>query len=291
LREGAFVHVRNGVVVEKPVHIIHVATAPDEPRMAFPRNLVVVGRSSQATVVESHIGLEGQVYFTDAVTEIAAGENAAVDHYKVLRDSSQAFHLANTQVQQGRSSNVSSHYIALSGGLVRNESRTVFTGQNGECTFNGLYLGRGKQHLDNFTVIDHAQPHCTSHELYRGVLDDRVKGVFNGKIFVRPDAQKTDAKQTNQVLLLSDDATINTKPQLEILADDVKCTHGATIGQLDENALFYLRSRGVGLEQARRLLIYAFANDIIQRIKVDAIRAQLEDVLLTRQHLPHYEEM
>src|SRR5262249_4540481 len=153
----------------------------------------------------SYLALEDHVYFTNAVTEIAAGENAHVDHYKVLRAGNQAFHLANTQVRQERASNVFSHYIALSGALIRNESRTVFAGEGGQCTFNGLYLGRGRQHLDNFTVIDHAMPHCESHELYRGVLDERARGVFNGKIFVRPDAQKTDAKQTNQVLLLSDD--------------------------------------------------------------------------------------
>jgi Fe-S cluster assembly protein SufD len=291
LRDGAFVHVRAGAIVEKPIHIVHVATAPEQPRIMFPRNLVVAGKSSQLTVVESYLALEDQVSFTNAVTEIAAGENALVDHYKVLRAGNQAFHIANTQVRQERASNVSSHYIALSGALVRNEARTVFAGEGSECTFNGLYLGRGRQHLDNFTVIDHARAHCTSHELYRGVLDEKARGVFNGKIYVRPDAQKTDAKQTNQVLLLSDDATINTKPQLEIFADDVKCTHGATVGQLEENALFYLRSRGIGLDQARSLLIFAFANDIIQRVKVEAIRAQLEDVLLTRQHLPRYEEL
>jgi Fe-S cluster assembly protein SufD len=291
LKDGAFVHVQNGILVEKPIHIVHVATARTNAGMAFPRNLIVADRSSQVTVVESYVSLDDHVHFTDAVTEIVAAENASVDHYKVLRAGNQAFHIANTQVRQERASRVSSHYIALSGGLVRNESRTVFAGEGGECTFNGLYLGRGKQHLDNFTVIDHAMPHCTSHELYRGVLDEKSRGVFNGKIYVRPDAQKTDAKQTNQVLLLSDDATINTKPQLEIFADDVKCTHGATVGQLEENALFYLRSRGVGLEQARSLLVFAFANDIIQRIKVEAIRLQLEEVLLTRQHLPRYEEL
>jgi Fe-S cluster assembly protein SufD len=291
LQDGAFIFTRNDAVVDKPIHILHLADTAPEPMMMFPRHLIVAGRHSQVTVVESYLGPEEQIYFTDAVVEIAAAENAVVDHYKVLREGGKAFHLANLQVHQQRGSNVRSHYIALGGGLVRNESRTVLDGEGCECTFNGLYIGQGRQHLDNHTVIDHAKPHCTTHELYKGLLDDRSRGVFNGKIFVRQDAQKTDAKQTNQVLLLSDDATINTKPQLEIFADDVKCTHGATVGQLEENALFYLRSRGIGLEQARSLLIFAFANDIIERIRVEPIRAQLSDVLLTRQQLPHFEDV
>jgi Fe-S cluster assembly protein SufD len=169
-----------------------------------------------------------------------------------------------------------SHYVSLGGALVRNEVRVRFDGEYAEATVNGLYMAQGKQHIDNFTVIDHAQPNCASHELYKGILDGQAHGVFNGKIFVRKDAQKTDAKQTNKVLLLSDDATINTKPQLEIFADDVKCTHGATIGQLDAAQLFYLQSRGIGLEQARRLLTFAFANDIVNRIKIEAVRDELE---------------
>lgn len=290
LRDGVFIHVRKNCVIEKPIHIVHVSTAPSEPVMSYPRHLIVAECSSQVTVIESYFGSEEQVYFNNSVVEIAADENAVVDHYKILRESNQAFHIANLQIKQQRDSNVNSHYVALSGSLIRNESRTVFAGENAECTFNGLYLGRGKQHIDSHTVIDHAVPHCNSYELYKGLLDDKAKGVFNGKIYVREDAQKTDAKQSNQCILLSDDATIDTKPQLEIFADDVKCTHGATVGQLDETALFYLRSRGIGLEQAKSLLMFAFANDIIGRIKVDSIRQQLEELLLTRQHLPRYQE-
>lgn len=290
VRDGAFIYLRKNTAVEKPIHILHISTAAGEPIMAFPRYLIVAERSSQATIVESYVGPEDQVYFTNAVVELVAGENTHIDHYKIVRESGKAFHIANLQVAQQQYSNVFSHYIALGGHLIRNESRTVFLGENGECTFNGLYLGRDQQHIDNHTVIDHAKPNCNSYELYKGLLDDKSRGVFNGKIFVRPDAQKTDAKQTNQCLLLSDDATIDTKPQLEIFADDVKCTHGATVGQLEEASLFYLRSRGVDREQARSLLIYAFANDIIQRIQVEPIRAQLQDVLLTRQHLPHFQE-
>ena len=179
------------------------------------------------------------------------------------------------QVQLGRAASFSSHAFTLGGLWTRNEINAVFTGQGAECTLNGLYRGDGRRLIDNHTFIDHAVPHCASHELYKGVLGDKARGVFNGKIFVRQDAQKTDAKQTNKTLLLSDDATINTKPQLEIYADDVKCTHGATVGQLDDESIFYLRSRGVGLQEARHLLTYAFANDVIGRIKVRPLREQL----------------
>ncbi len=197
-----------------------------------------------------------------------------------------AFHIANTQVAQARASRFTTHSVSLGGNLVRNEVRVRFDDEGCEATVNGLYLGSGKQHVDNYTVIDHAKPHCNSHELYKGILDDQAHGVFNGKIFVRPDAQKTDAKQTNKVLLLSDNATINTKPQLEIFADDVKCTHGATIGQLDAESIFYLRSRGIGEMEARALLTYAFANDILGRIKIEAIRSELEQQVLGRRGAP-----
>jgi Fe-S cluster assembly protein SufD len=182
--------------------------------------------------------------------------------------------------------NFTSHSVALGGILVRNEVNAVLGEEGGECTLNGLYMATGRQLVDNHTRIDHAKPHCASHELYKGILDGQSRGVFNGKIYVHPDAQKTDAKQTNKTLLLSDEAMIDTKPQLEIFADDVKCTHGATIGQLAAEAIFYLRSRGIGREEARSLLTYAFANDIISRIKVEPIRAQLEKLLLADQQAP-----
>jgi Fe-S cluster assembly protein SufD len=194
--------------------------------------------------------------------------------------------VATLQVHQQRSSTFSSHYLGFGGALVRNEVRAGLDGEGCECTLNGLYMAADRQHLDNNTVIDHAKPHCASHELYKGILDGKAHGVFNGKIFVHQDAQKTDAKQTNKTLLLSDDAVINTKPQLEIYADDVKCTHGATVGQLEDDAIFYLRSRGIGLQEARSLLTFAFANDIISRVKVEPIRTRLEETLLTTQRLP-----
>jgi Fe-S cluster assembly protein SufD len=282
LRDGAFVFVPPGRVLEQPIELVFVSVPAGKPTVSYPRTLIVAGRSSQATILERYLGPEEATYFTNAVTEIVAEDNAFLDHYKLQQEGARAFHIANTQVRQARSSNFTNHYVALGGALVRNEVRVRLDDEGCETTLNGLYLGAGSQHLDNFTVIDHAKPHCASHELYKGILADKARGVFNGKIFVRQDAQKTDAKQTNQALLLSDDATINTKPQLEIFADDVKCTHGATVGQLDADALFYLRARGIGLEEARRLLTFAFANDVLDRMKIEAVREQLERVLMSR---------
>jgi Fe-S cluster assembly protein SufD len=316
MEDGAFVHIPRGVVVEEPIHLLFIGTAGADPMVSHPRNLIVAEENSQATVIESYVG--GQVfgcsgvqvfgsdkdapafdvagpehlntrtpehpipYFTNAVTEIIAAENAVLDHYKVQRESEAAFHVATLQVQQGRSSNFTSHSISVGGALVRNDIRVVLDGPGGEATLNGLYIVNGRQHVDHHTVIDHAKPHCNSHELYKGILDGHATAVFNGKIYVRPDAQKTDAKQTNQNLLLSRDAVIDTKPQLEIFADDVRCTHGATVGRLDEDALFYLRSRGIGLAEARSLLTYAFASDVLARIKVEPLRTQLEELLFAR---------
>jgi Fe-S cluster assembly protein SufD len=289
---GAFVYVPPGVVVEEPIHLGYLVAAFNEnaPYLWYRRALIVLGRTAQATVVESFVG-PGLQYATNAVTEIVLADGAWLDHYKVQEESGHAFHLACTQAVVGRDANFSTHYVGLGGKLVRNEVRVRFAGENAEATVNGLYLGDEEQHTDNFTVIDHAVPHCNSHELYKGILDGKSRGVFNGKIFVRQDAQKTDAKQTNQTLLLSDDAVIDTKPQLEIFADDVKCTHGATVGQLDEQQLFYLRARGIGEEQARALLTFAFANDIVGRIKVDALHDRLEKTLLASRQLPSLAEI
>ncbi len=205
---------------------------------------------------------------------------AVVDHYKVQHESKRAFHIETLQVRHDRASHFRSHAVTFGGGLVRNEVNAILDAEGCECTLNGLYLIGGRQHIDNHTFIDHAKPNCASHELYKGILDGHAHGVFNGKIFVRQDAQKTDAKQTNQTLLLSDDATINTKPQLEIFADDVKCTHGATVGQLNTDALFYFRARGVGLAEARRILTFAFANGVLDKVEVKPLRQHLEALLL-----------
>ena len=291
LQDGVFLSVPKGKVIAEPIELLFVSTTPGEGTVSHPRNLVVVGPGAQLTLIETFVGLDENVYFTNAVTEIVAGEGAVIDHYKIQRESVEAFHIATTQIYQTRGSNFSSHFVSLGGSLVRNEINVVLDGENCECTLNGLYLANGTQHVDCHTVIDHAKPHCNSHELYKAVLDGKGHGVFNGKIFVRQDAQKTDAKQTNQTLLLSNDATINTKPQLEIFADDVKCTHGATVGQLQEEQLFYLRTRGIGLQEARSLLTFAFANDIVGRIKVEPIRAQLEALLIRKEEFTQGREL
>jgi Fe-S cluster assembly protein SufD len=285
IQDGAFVYLPAEKLVEAPIHLVFVTTAAGEGAVSHPRNLIVAGTHSQATIVETYTGLEEELYFTNAVTEILAGESAVIDHYKIQRESREAFHVATLQARQHKGSTFSSSYCGFGGALVRNEVRAALDGEGCECTVNGLYMANGRQHMDNHTVIDHAKARCASHELYKGILDGKAHGVFNGKIFVHQDAQKTDAKQTNKTLLLSDDAVINTKPQLEIYADDVKCTHGATVGQLEEDAIFYLRSRGIDRDAARRLLTFAFANDIIGRVKVEPIRARLEETLLAAQHL------
>jgi Fe-S cluster assembly protein SufD len=244
--------------------------------------LVVAERDAQATLVESYIGLNGGVCFSNAVTEIIAGENAVLDHYKVQLENDRSFHVGTLQVVQGRGAQFTSCNVALGGALVRNEAGSLLNAQGTGCALNGLYLAQGAQHVDNHTTMDHAQPHGASRQHYNGILDDRASAVFNGRIVVRPNAQKTDAIQKNRNLLLSADATINTTPQLEISANDVRCTHGATIGQLDAEALFYLRSRGIGREQARRLLVRAFAGEILDRVRPAEVRAWVESILNAR---------
>ncbi len=279
MEDGAVVYLPANAVVSEVIHVLYVTSAP-EPLVTHPRTLVVAGDNSQATVIETYGGGAGERYFTNAVTEFVVGENAHVDHYRVQRESFEACHVSATGVYLERDAVFAQQNFVFGGGLVRNDVGAVLDATGIECTLNGLYLGHGDRLIDNHTAIDHAKPHCESHEIYKGMLDGASRGVFNGKIFVREDAQKTDAKQTNQVLLLSDDATINTKPQLEIFADDVKCTHGATVGQLDDEALFYLRARGIGHHEARAILVHAFASDVIDRVKVEPLRAALEDTLL-----------
>lgn len=271
--DGAFIHVPKNVVVDEPVWI-DFTSIPEHA--THPRNLIVVGAGSQVRIVERYSGTAR--YFTNAVTEIVVGENAIVEHVKLEEESLDSFHVATIQVHQARNSNFKSHNISLGGLLVRNDVNAVLsTGCEG--TLNGLYLTKGRQHIDNHTALDHAAPHAASHELYKGILDGSSSAVFNGKILVRRDAQKTDAKQTNKNLVLSENAVIDTKPELQILADDVRCTHGATVGQLDQEALFYLRSRGIDRTDARDLLIYAFARDVIDRIGIPSVHEYLEKAL------------
>ncbi len=284
MRDGAFVYVPEGRIVAEPIHLLFISTGGKEATVSHPRNLMVIGKGGQATIVESYVALEKKVYFTNAVTELVVGENAVVEHYKLQQESAEAFHIATLQVCLDRNGRCSSHSIALGGALVRNEVNAVLDGEGGECALNGFYMVSGEQHVDNHTRIDHVKPHCTSRELYKGVLDGRSKGVFNGKIYVHKAAQKTDAKQTNNNLLLSRDALIDTKPQLEIYNNDVKCAHGSTIGQLDQDSIFYLRSRGISAEAARSLLTYAFASDVISRIRIEPMRAHLDKLLVAQFH-------
>ena len=275
--DGAYLYIPDGTVLERPIEIFYVSAGDrSTAEMTQTRALVVAGERSQASIVETYVGLRGGGYFTNAVTELFAGENAVIDHYKVQEEGLDAFHIATLQVNAQRSASVSSHSFSLGGRLVRNEVIAVLEGEGAEVTLNGLYLADGDRLVDNHTTIDHASAHCPSHEVYKGIIGGKARAVFNGKIIVRPDAQKTDAKQTNRALLLSDHASINTKPQLEIFADDVKCTHGAAIGQLDEDALFYLRARGLTYFEARDMLIHAFAGEIIDRVRIDSLRVALE---------------
>ncbi len=280
--QGGFIFVPRGVAVADPIHLLFVSTGAGGPRMTHPRNLIVVEESGQLTVVETHAGVAGSKYFTNAVADIVAGENATVDHCKVERESEQSYHVSHLRIHQERSSNVTSHVVSIGGELVRNNIQAVLDGEGCHCTLNGLTMIGGDQHVDNNLWVEHAKPHCNSWEYFKNILDDRSKSVFAGRIHVRKDAQKTDAKQTNMNLLLSDDAVADSKPQLEIFADDVKCTHGATIGQVDPEAIFYLMSRGIGREAAKNVLVCAFAGESLDQIKIAPLREQLGRIVLGR---------
>jgi Fe-S cluster assembly protein SufD len=279
--EVTVLRVPAGAVVGQPIEITYEVPEAGAPVAVHPRTLILVGANAQCTIVETFRGKGA--YLTNAVTEIVASEGAVVDHYKVQQESTGAYHIATLVAALGRSTNFSTHSISLGGALVRNDVIAVVS-EGTEATVNGLYLVNGTQHVDNHTVIDHAKPHAASHELYKGILDGHAHAVFNGRIIVRKDAQKTDSKQTNKNLVLSDDAVIDTKPELQIHADDVRCTHGATIGQLDAESMFYLRSRGIGKEDARNLLTFAFAQDVVDRIKVQSLKDSLERILYEKFH-------
>ena len=274
--DGAYLYIPDGTVLEQPIQILYVSAGGVEPEMIHARTLVVAGERSQSRIVETFASLRGTTYFTNAVSEFIAGEQAVVDHYKVQQEGLEAFHIASLYVNAQRGANFSSHSFSLGGRFVRNDVNAILDGEGAEVTLNGLYLADGERLVDNHTEIDHAKAHCPSHEVYKGILGGKARAIFNGKIIVRPDAQKTNAKQTNRALLLSDDASINTKPQLEIFADDVKCTHGAAIGQLDEDAIFYLRARGLTYFEARDMLIHAFAGEILDHVKIEPLRLALE---------------
>ena len=284
-RDGAFIHVAAGHTVPEPIQLLYISTAKEDGTTAHVRNLIVAESGSRSTIVESYVNLGDAAYLTNSITELEAGDNAVVEHLKFQDESQLAFHIATIAAHFGRASNILTHSIALGAKLSRTNILANLAGEDLECTLNGLYLARGEQTIDHYMIVDHAQPRCASHEYFNGILCDRSKGVFHGRILVRPDAQKTDAKQTNKNLLLSDKATADTKPQLEIYADDVKCTHGATIGQLSEEAIFYLRSRCIGMETARRMLTHSFAGEIIDRVRCQPVREELDKLVWDRLEL------
>jgi Fe-S cluster assembly protein SufD len=278
--DGAYIDLAADTAIEEPIHLLFIATEADLG--THPRNIVRTGAGSRVSIIEHYVGMGSIAYFTNAVTRIIADRGAVIEHCKLQQESGRAFHVADIHAQQGQDSRFTSHSFALGGALSRNDITTRLDAEGCEATLNGLYVADGRQHMDHHTCIEHAKPRGVSREFYNGVLDGAARAVFNGKVIVRPDAQKTDAHQSNRNLLLSENAEVDTKPQLEIFADDVKCSHGATVGQLDENQIFYLRTRGMDEPAARSLLTYAFAEEIISRSGIAPLRARLEELLINR---------
>lgn len=282
MQDALLIRVARDAVLDVPIHIMHVNVGVKVRQASHPRVLISCEQNSRAVVIESFFSNKESEYLTNAVTEVTLAEGAHLAHYKVQRESTAGFHVGTASVRQGRSSNYVSFSFATGAALSRTNIYTVLDGEAATCTLNGLYMVDGKQHVDHQTKIEHVQPHCPSREVYKGILDGESHGVFNGKVYVHPEAQKTDGKQSNNNLLLSDKARIDTKPQLEIFADDVRCTHGATVGRLDEVGLFYMKSRGIGDVRARQLLTYAFAADVLEMIGLDELREALEAMVLHR---------
>jgi Fe-S cluster assembly protein SufD len=274
VEDGVVIDIADKTVVSEPIHIVCVCPKASAPMLVAPRIQIRAGEQSQAFIVESYGSVAGEAVFTNAVTIVDVAPSAMLDHVKLQREASTTFHLAAMFARVGRAGTFRSHAVTLGGLIARNDLVSTLAGDGAECTLDGLYVAGGDSLVDTHTTIDHAMPNCPSHELYKGILADKARAVFNGKIVVRQDAQKTNAKQTNKALLLSDEAQINTKPQLEIFADDVKCTHGAAIGQLDEDAMFYMQARGIGEQDARNLLIHAFAGEVLDGVREDVVREQ-----------------
>ncbi len=279
LREGAFLSVPAGTLVETPVYLIYVSTGADQPFAVHPRNLLLIGANSEVKLVEGYLGESSAAYFCNPLTELVAGEGSVVDHYKIQAEGAKSYHIGTCRTSQERNTALRLASFDIGGSLVRHNLTVTLDGEGGHALLHGLYLGAEEQHIDNHTRIEHVKPHCDSRELYKGILRDSSRAVFHGRIVVSKGAQKTDSKQTNNNLLLSNEALVNTKPQLEIYADDVKCTHGATIGRLEEEALFYLRSRGIGQQEAANILIYAFASEVIGQLRIGDLRNHLDKFL------------
>lgn len=281
-RDGAFIQIPSETKLKGPIHLLHLSTGGDNGAASHIRHLVLAEKHSEATLLESYLSLGSTVTVTNTAIELLIGEGAHLEHCKFQDESPNSYHVASLHARIHSKANVAAHSFVLGAKIARNNIRTGLEGEGVECVLNGLYLTRAEQLADHHMIVEHAKPHCNSHEYFNGILDGRSKGVFHGRILVRPDAQKTDAKQTNKNLLLSDDASIDTKPQLEIYADDVKCTHGATIGQLNDESIFYLRARGIGEETAKRMLIHAFAGEIIDRVRYAPVREVLDGLIWDR---------
>lgn len=277
-KDGIFVYLPKGVVIEKPIQIINVLMDEEEGLVQH-RNLFILEENSKASIVVCDHTLSQPSFVTNSVTEIFVGQNAGLEYSRIQNEHNGSKQVSHTYFQQEKDSRVNTNTISLHGGLIRNNTHVLLNGEGCENITTGLYLTDKGQHIDNYVYMDHAYPNCTSNQLFKGVLDDFATGVFNGKVMVRKDAQKTKAFQANNNILLTDDADIKTKPQLEIYADDVKCSHGATVGQLDQDALFYLRSRGIPKKEAKLLLMYAFAHDIIKTIHVPALQERIQDLV------------
>jgi Fe-S cluster assembly protein SufD len=282
LYDGVFIEIAKDAELSQPIHIMYVTDATAAKAMIHPRTVIVAGRNSKASIVESYVSLSDAMHLTNAVTEVTVTRGANLSHYKVQREGQRAFHVGTIEVKQAQDSHYQSFSFAIGAALSRTNIYTSLDGEGCGATLNGLYMIGGEQHCDHQTQIIHAQPNCFSREVYKGILDDRSHGVFNGKVYVHPIAQKTDGKQTNNTLLLSENAKVDTKPQLEIFADDVKCTHGATIGAIDRQALFYMKSRGIDAVTATQLLTYAFAADVLETIELEPLKVELERLTLER---------
>ncbi|MGD8779448.1 MAG: Fe-S cluster assembly protein SufD [Ignavibacteria bacterium] len=282
--DGVFIYIPDNKIIEKPLQIIFINGSDKNEILSLPRNLIVTGINSQASIITNYIGYGKKVYLTNSLTEIFAGENAVIDFYKLQNESDTSYHVDKMEVYQNRDSVFSHYNMSFGGKLVRSDINSTLDNENITTNYYGLYLGSGKQHIDNHTFVNHAKPNCESNELYKGILDDESRGVFNGKIWVEKDAQKTNAYQSNKTILLSKKASIDTKPQLEIYADDVKCSHGATVGHLDDQAYFYIRSRGVSPEVAKSMLIRAFVDDVVESIKIENLKEQLNHMIFKHLH-------
>jgi Fe-S cluster assembly protein SufD len=284
LQSGLFVLIPKNVKLESPLQITCVASGTEAGRASFPRLLIVAEENSSARLVESYVSLGNEAYFTNVVVEVVVQDGARLEHTRLQQENAQSFQVATTSVELGRGSSYNSTAINLGAKLARHDISVVMNHEGAECWVDGLYVVGENQHTDTHSVIDHQQAYCNSHQLYKGILDANGRAVFNGKVFVREGAQKTDALQTNKNLLLSPQARVDTKPQLEIYADDVKCAHGAAIGQLDQDQLFYLEARGINPELGKSLLTYGFAEEVIEKIGIESIRAELDKAVMTRLH-------